>query len=135
MTPPRHGANGRFVNRLRRLPAPLGALAIVPCPDAEGDSPVAPAIMPPMNDMAGMAMADLAIAEPVHQHGSGQDAFHDPSCPYAAAASHGGLELGVVALAFVVVLAAVPRMARALPACRSPVTRDRPPSQGPPLPA
>jgi len=152
------------VNRLRRFPATVrlllaavlalclavrvltpagfmpsfatGSLAIVPCPDAEGAAPFAPAPplppMPAMHHMVGMAMPPMAMAEPAHDHG--KNGFHHQSCPYAAAASLNGLDLGVVLLAFLATLAAVPPLARALPAIRRHATRDRPPAQGPPQP-
>ena len=153
-------ANGRGVNRLRRFRAPVGvllsavlalclavrvltppgfmpsfatgALAIVPCPDAEGAPPAVP--IPPLHHMAGMAMPHTAVAEPIHNHEGGKNAFHQ-SCPYAAAASLSGLDLGVLVLALLAALAAAPPSVRALVALCCRATRDRPPSQGPPLPA
>ena len=112
-----------------------GSLAIVPCPDAEGAPPVPR--MTAMADMAGMDMHAMAMPGPgpVHDHGHGNEAFHHPSCPYAAAASLAGLGLGIVVLAAPAALAAMAPPARALPEFRRPATRDRPPAQGPPLPA
>jgi hypothetical protein len=124
-----------------------GSLANVPCPDAGGVPPAPPmppmhdmagmamADMAPMHDMAGMAMADMAPPAPVHDHDHGSSAFHHPSCPYASAASLAGLDFGDVVLAVVVLLAALLPLAPALPAFSRHATRDRPPAQGPPLPA
>jgi hypothetical protein len=111
-----------------------GALAIVPCPDAEGASPVARAA-PLHQHMAGMAMPHMATAAPGHDHEGGKNAFHHQSCPYAAAASLSALDLGTFVVAILALIAAVPPLTRALPAFRRRATRDRPPAQGPPLPA
>jgi hypothetical protein len=108
-----------------------GALAIVPCPDAEGAPPAPPS--PVMHHMDGMAMAGMATPAPVHNHD--KNPFHHPSCPYTAAASLAGLDFGGIALALVVLVAALPPLARALPEFRRRATRDRPPAQGPPQPA
>jgi hypothetical protein len=110
-----------------------GSLAIVPCPDAGGVPPAPP--MPAIHDMAGMAMADVAPPAAVHDHDHGSNTFHHPSCPYASAASLAGLDFGDVVLAVAVLLAALLPLAPALPAFSRRATRDRPPAQGPPLPA
>jgi hypothetical protein len=114
---------------------PTGALAIVPCPDAGGATAVAPAPPPIHHHMAGMAMPDTATAAPVHDHEGGKNAFHHQSCPYAAAASLSALDLGTFVVAILALIAAVPPLTRALPAFGRRATRDRPPAQGPPLPA
>lgn len=156
-------ANGRLVNRLRRTSLPIrlllaavlalclavrvltppgfmpsfatGALAIVPCPDAEGVAAAASAPPPMHLHMAGMDMPETAMPAPIHDHEGGKNAFHHQSCPYAAAASLSGLDLGVLVVAILVLLGVAPRFVRALPAFTRRATRDRPPSQGPPLPA
>lgn len=112
-----------------------GALTIVPCPDAEGARPTAPAPQPMHHHMAGMAMSPSATTLPAHDHTGGEKAFHHQSCPYAAAASLCGLEVGVLVVAILVLLAAAPPPVLPLPAFRRRATRDRPPAQGPPLPA
>ena len=108
-----------------------GSLAIVPCPDAEGASLVRASPAMSAMPMDGMAMPD---AGHTHHH-DGKEAFHHPVCPYAAAASIAGLDAGVIAFAAIVFMAALPPLARALPRYRRHATRDRPPAQGPPLPA
>jgi hypothetical protein len=99
-----------------------GSLAIVECPEADG-APL-PMAMP---DMPGMAMPDAG-----HDHG--KNGFHQ-LCPYAQAASLVGIDPGMAVLAILVLLAALSPVARALLAFSRRATRDRPPSQGPPLPA
>jgi hypothetical protein len=154
-------ANGGRVNRLRRFHLPTrlllaallalclgvrvltpvgfmpsfasGSLAIVPCPDADG-APSAPPTLA-MHHMDGMAMADMATRAPVHDHDHGKNPFHHQSCPYASASSLSGLDSSVVILAVIVLLALLPPLARSLPTFRRRATRDRPPAQGPPLPA
>lgn len=100
-----------------------GSLAIVECPVALG----APAQeeMPEM-DMPGKAMPHG------HQHDEGK-AFHPP-CPYAEAASLAGLEFRVTLVALLVLFAALTPLARVILAVSRRATRERPPSQGPPLP-
>jgi hypothetical protein len=105
-----------------------GSLAIVECPEADGAPP------PPMamHDMPAMDMAAVDMAGPGHDHdGSG---FHQ-LCPYGQAASLLGIDPGVAVIVVLVVLAALSPVARALLAIAFKQTRDRPPSQGPPLPA
>jgi hypothetical protein len=86
-----------------------------------------------MHHMDGMAMAGMAAAAPAHNHD--KNPFHHQSCPYAAAASLAGLDFAGMALALVVLIAALPPLARALSEFRRRATRDRPPAQGPPQPA
>lgn len=108
-----------------------GSLAIVPCPDAEGATPVPPPPMA-MAHMHGMAMPGMVMTEPVHDHG--KKGFHQ-SCPYAAAASLTGLDAAGNVVVLLALLAILPPLTRALRAFGRRATRDRPPSQGPPLPA
>ena len=111
-----------------------GSLAIVECPEADGAPPMA--AMPGMDmgamDMAGMDMPGMAMPDTGHDHG--KNGFHQ-LCPYAQAASLAGIDPGVAAIAPLVLLAALAPLARALLAISRRATRDRPPSQGPPLPA
>ena len=104
-----------------------GALALVECPEADGAT--AQAVIPAMPgmDMPGMAMPDTG-----HDHAKG--GFHQ-LCPYAQAASLAGVALAAPAVALLLMLAALSPRARALLAFQRRATRDRPPSQGPPLPA
>ena len=104
-----------------------GSLAIVECPEADGAP--AQATMP---DMPGMAMPGMALPEPAHDRA--KNGFHQ-LCPYAQAASLAGIDPGVAAVAVLLTLAALSPPARALLAFSRHPTRDRPPSQGPPLPA
>jgi hypothetical protein len=106
-----------------------GSLAIVECPDARIAPPPPP--IPAMHHMAGMAMH--GVVPPAHDHD--KNAFHHQPCPYAAAASLAGIDVAGVALALLVLFSALPPQARALLAFRRGATRDRPPSQAPPLPA
>jgi len=114
------------------------SLTIVPCPDAEGAPLVraSPEMMAmPMDGMA-MTMGGMAVPAGGHaHHDDGKGAFHHPVCPYAAAASIAGLDAGVIGFAAIAFMAALPPLARALPRYRRHATRDRPPAQGPPLPA
>lgn len=105
-----------------------GSLAIVECPEADG-VPAPPVTMP---HMPGMDMAGMALPHGAHDHG--KSGFHQ-LCPYAQAASLAGIDPGFAALAALVLLAALAPLARALLAISRRATRDRPPSQGPPLPA
>jgi hypothetical protein len=104
-----------------------GALAIVECPEADGAPPTMA-----MPEMPGMDMA--AMATPGTRHDHGKNGFHQ-LCPYAQAASLAGIDPGVASLVALVLLAALSPVARALLAFARRATRDRPPSQGPPLPA
>jgi hypothetical protein len=104
-----------------------GSLAIVECPQADG-APVPPA----MPDMPGMDMPGMAMPHAVPHDDS--HAFHQ-TCPYAEAASLAGIEPGVVIVAPLFALVALAPLASALPVFSRRVTRDRPPSQGPPVPA
>jgi hypothetical protein len=97
-----------------------GSLAIVECPEVLG------AQMPGM-DMPGKAMPHG------HQHDESK-VFHQ-SCPYAEAASLAGLEFHVTLVALLVLFAALAPLARVMLAVSRRATRERPPSQGPPLPA
>jgi hypothetical protein len=101
-----------------------GSLAIVECPVALGAP--APAEMPGM-DMPGKAMPHG------HQHDESK-VFHQP-CPYAEAASLAGLEFHSTLVALLVLFAALAPLARVMLAVSRRATRERPPSQGPPLPA
>ena len=113
-----------------------GSLTIVECPEADGAPAMAAMPMAGMDmagmDMAGMDMAGMAMPDSGHDHGKA--AFHQ-LCPYAQAASLAGIDPGVAAIALLVLIAALPPLARALLAISRRATRDRPPSQGPPLPA
>jgi hypothetical protein len=104
-----------------------GSLAIVECPAAEG----APAQMA-MPNMPGMEMPGMTMPAD-HQHDDGK-VFHQ-TCPYAGAASLTGLEPGVAMVALIALFAALAPLARTHLAFSRSATRDRPPSQGPPLPA
>jgi len=106
-----------------------GSLAIVECPEADGAPPMA--AMPGM-DMAGMDMSGMTMPDTGHDHG--KTGFHQ-LCPYAQAASLAGIDPGVAVIAPLVLMAALAPLARALLAISRRATRDRPPSQGPPLPA
>ena len=116
-----------------------GSLAIVECPEADG-VPALPAMadmdMAEMNmagmDMTGMNMPGTAMPDAGHDHG--KNGFHQ-LCPYAQAASLAGIDPGVAVIAPLVLVAALAPLARALLAISRRATRDRPPSQGPPLPA
>jgi hypothetical protein len=102
-----------------------GSLAIVECPEADGAPPPMA-----MHEMPGMYMAAMDMAGPGHDHdGSG---FHQ-LCPYGQAASLLGIDPGVAVIAVLAMLAALSPIARALLAIARRQTRDRPPSQGPPL--
>ena len=103
-----------------------GALAIVECPEADGAPPMA------MPDMLGMEVPGMAMPDAGHDHG--KNGFHQ-LCPYAQAASLAGIDPGVAIVALLILLAALSPLARALLAFPRRATRDRPPSQGPPLPA
>ena len=101
-----------------------GTLAIVTCPDADGLPALAAA-----TDMPAMAMPGMAM--PHADHGR-HDAIHQV-CPYAAAASLVGIDLGTAGLATPRVPAALPPPAHALPVFYRHAIRDRPPAQGPPV--
>ncbi len=108
-----------------------GSLALVECPGVRASlaPPPPPAAMATHHHMAGMAMAHAAAPQPVHEHDNG---FHRQSCPFAAMATPATLDSALAVLTAPVIPAALPPLARALPIYRVQVTRDRPPSQGPP---
>ena len=104
-----------------------GALAIVECPEADGAPPQLA-----MPDMPGMDMPGMTMPDAAHDHG--KEGFHQ-LCPYAQAASLAGIDQDVAIVAILILLAALAPRERALIAFARRATRDRPPSQGPPLPA
>jgi hypothetical protein len=107
-----------------------GSLALVECPGARASlpAPPPPAAMSAHHLRAGMAMARSATPEPVHDHDNG---FHRQSCPFAAMATPALIDAPLVVLTALAPVA-LPPLALALPIYRLQVTRDRPPSQGPP---
>jgi hypothetical protein len=107
-----------------------GALAIVECPEADS---APPAIAMP--EMPGMDMSMPGMTMPDGHDGHGGKATFHQSCPYAPAGSIVGLAAGFAVFAVLFLVSALPPQARALLAIRAHATRDRPPSQGPPLPA
>jgi hypothetical protein len=83
-----------------------------------------------MPDMARLTMPGMAMAHGQrHDDGHG---FHQ-TCPYAEAASLAGIEPGVAIVALLFAVIALAPLARALPVFCRRATRDRPPSQGPPV--
>jgi hypothetical protein len=91
-----------------------GAVAIVVCPDAGADAP-------------------LAAAPAHHHHGKGQ--HQHPACPYASAASLGALGANFAALIGVLVFAAALLLGRTFLFVERNSRRERPPTRAPPLPA
>jgi hypothetical protein len=109
-----------------------GALAIVPCPGSDGTIDIVQGAEMTMPAMPGLPTMAAAGHRAHHDHGA--DAFHHV-CQYAATASVLATGAGSGPPLVAPPAAAAPPPAPALPAFRRPATRDRPPAQGPPLPA
>lgn len=92
-----------------------GAVTIVACPDADVDAP-------------------LAI-DTLHHHHAHTKHKHGGLCPYASASSLGAVGAEFGALLAVAIFAAAPPLGRPSQLLAPTRLRERPPSQGPPLPA
>jgi len=88
-----------------------GSVAIVACPDAELNAPLA---LPAM-----------------HHHGHMQHAHS--ICPYAAAAALGAADVGFVAFAAILLVGIALQIGRAFASLAAQRNRERPPAIGPPL--
>lgn len=92
-----------------------GRIAIVACPDADANAP-------------------LAIAAPQHHHHN-HSKHHHATCPYASAAWIGAVAADWTPLLGGLIFAVAAVFGFALSIALPQRQRDRPPSRGPPIPA
>jgi hypothetical protein len=105
-----------------------GEPAIVPCPGSDGTIDIVVGSEMTMPVMQGMAMEDDG-----HHHHGAADAFHN-TCQYAAAVALLSFGSGAPPLPPVMPAVSNVPVALALPVFQRRAVRERPPSQGPPLP-
>jgi hypothetical protein len=105
-----------------------GKLAIVPCPGSDGTIDIVIGSEMTMPAMQGMAMEDDG-----HHHHGAADAFHN-TCQYAAAVALLSFGSGAPPLPPAMPAVSNVPVALALPVFQRRAVRERPPSQGPPLP-